>query len=92
MGNISERTLKEAVKRVMQRIQLLPEWLRRSGHYGLALLFVAMAAVLRWAMPDVLGPTPFLAFYLAWVGAAAFGGLGPGSTRGRALGICRSHP
>jgi PAS domain S-box-containing protein len=28
-------------------------------------------------LPGVLGPNPFIAFYLAWVGAAAFGGLGP---------------
>jgi PAS domain S-box-containing protein len=52
--------------------------MRRLRYYGLALLFVAAAAALRWALPGVLGPTPFLAFYLAWVGAAAFGGLGPG--------------
>ena len=26
----------------------------------------------------MLGPIPFLVFYLAWVGAAVFGGLGPG--------------
>ncbi len=53
-------------------------WMRRLRYYGLALVFVAAAAMLRWAMPGVLGLTPFLAFYLAWVGAAAFGGLGPG--------------
>ncbi len=56
----------------------LPAWLRRLGYYGLALLFVAVAALLRWALSDVLRPTPFLVFYLAWVGAAAFGGFGPG--------------
>jgi PAS domain S-box-containing protein len=37
-----------------------------------------MAAGLRWALPESLGPTPFLAFYMAWVAAAAFGGFGPG--------------
>jgi PAS domain S-box-containing protein len=54
----------------------------------LALLFVAAAAVLRWALPEVLGPTPFLAFYLAWVGAAAFGGLGPGLLATAASWLC----
>jgi PAS domain S-box-containing protein len=88
MRNISERPVKEAVKGAMQRMRLLPEWSRRSGHYGLALLFVAMAAMLRWALPDVLGPTPFLAFYLAWVGAAAFGGLGPGLLAVAASWLC----
>jgi len=57
---------------------LLPGWLRRLGYYALALLFVAVAAALRWALSDALSVTPFLVFYLAWVGAAAFGGLGPG--------------
>jgi signal transduction histidine kinase len=57
---------------------LLPGWLRRLGYYGLALLFVTVAATLRWAMGDTLSPAPTLVFYLAWVGAAAFGGLGPG--------------
>ena len=78
MRNISERSPTEEAGGEVQGVERLPGWFRRLGHYGLALLFVAMAAVLRWALPDVLGPTPFLAFYLAWVGAAAFGGLGPG--------------
>jgi PAS domain S-box-containing protein len=60
----------------------------RLGYYGLALLFVAAAAALRWALPEVLGPTPFLAFYLAWVGAAAFGGLGPGLLATAASWLC----
>jgi PAS domain S-box-containing protein len=65
-----------------------PGWMRRLGYYGLALLFVAAAAALRWALPEVLGPTPFLAFYLAWVGAAAFGGLGPGLLATMASWLC----
>jgi len=65
-----------------------PGWIRRLGPYGLALLFVAAAAVLRWALPEVLGPTPFLAFYLAWVGAAALGGLGPGLLATAASCLC----
>ncbi len=34
------------------------------------------------------GPTPFLVFYLAWVGAAAFGGLGPGLLATAASWVC----
>ncbi len=67
---------------------LLPGWLRRLGHYGLALLFVAAVAVLRWALSDALSPTPFLIFYLAWVGAAVFGGLGPGLLATVASWVC----
>jgi len=63
---------------VQQATPLFPRWLGRLGYYGLALLFVAIAATVRWALGDVLSPTPGLVFYLAWVGAAAFGGLGPG--------------
>jgi len=51
-------------------------------------LFVAVAAILRWILPGVLGPTPFLVFYLAWVGAAAFGGLGPGLLATAASWVC----
>ncbi len=67
---------------------LLPGWLRRLGYYALALLFVAVAAALRWALPDALSLTPFLVFYLAWVGAAAFGGLGPGLLATVASWLC----
>jgi PAS domain S-box-containing protein len=35
-----------------------------------------------------LDPTPFLAFYLAWVAAAAFGGLGPGLLATAASWLC----
>ncbi len=52
--------------------------IHRWKDYGLALLLVAAAVTVCWALPNVLGPTLYLAFYLAWVGAAAFGGLGPG--------------
>ncbi len=69
---------KEDAREGMQGTSLLPTWLRRLGGYGLALLLVGMAVLLHWALWDVLSPTPFLIFYLAWVGAAAFGGLGPG--------------
>ncbi len=58
------------------------------GRYGLALLCVALAAALRGALPEALGPTPFLAFYLAWVAAAAFGGLGPGLVAMAASWLC----
>lgn len=56
----------------------LPPWLSRLGQYALALLFVATADLLRWAWADVLRFAPALVFYLAWAGAAACGGLGPG--------------
>jgi hypothetical protein len=60
----------------------------RLRYYGLALLFVGGAALLRWALSDVLRPAPSLIFYLAWVGAAAFGGLGPGLLATVASWLC----
>lgn len=69
-------------------VAVLPSWMRRLGYYGLALLFVAAAVVVRWELRDVLSPTPFLVFYLAWVGAAAFGGLGPGLLATMASWLC----
>jgi PAS domain S-box-containing protein len=71
----------------MDRMRL-PPWLRRGGDYGLALLFVAAATLLRWVLSDVLKPVPTLVFYLAWVGAAAFGGLGPGLLATVASWLC----
>jgi len=56
--------------------------------YVLAVAVTAGAALLRWALPEALGPTPFLAFYLAWVGAAVFGGLGPGLLATAASWLC----
>jgi PAS domain S-box-containing protein len=88
MRNVSERSPKDEAKGVMRYMARLPGWFRYLGYYGLALLFVAAAAILRWALPDALGPTPFLAFYLAWVGAAAFGGLGPGLLATAASWLC----
>jgi PAS domain S-box-containing protein len=73
----------------MMRLEtMFPRWVHRLGYYGLALFFVAAAAALRWALPEVLGSAPFLAFYLAWVGAAAFGGLGPGLLATVASWLC----
>ncbi len=66
------------IEEAMQDRPAFPAWLGRLGFYGLALLLVGVAALLRWTLWDVLSPTPFLVFYLAWVAAAAFGGLGPG--------------
>jgi PAS domain S-box-containing protein len=63
-------------------------WLIRLRYYGLALLFVGGAALLRWALSDALRPAPSLVFYLAWVGAAAFGGLGPGLLATVASWLC----
>jgi PAS domain S-box-containing protein len=49
-----------------------------AGRYGLALLAVALSALLRWLMPDVLSRAPYLGFYPAVVVAAALGGVWPG--------------
>ncbi|MCL5281770.1 MAG: PAS domain S-box protein [Planctomycetes bacterium] len=65
-----------------------PVWLGRLRYYGLALLFVGGAAVLRGALSEALSPAPTLIFYLAWVGAAAFGGLGPGLLATAASWLC----
>jgi PAS domain S-box-containing protein len=78
MSNVSNFRLRPRLEEMMRRGTALPGWVRRSGYYGLALLFVAAAALLRWELREVLSPVPTLVFYLAWVGAAAFGGLGPG--------------
>jgi signal transduction histidine kinase len=49
------------------------------SRYGLALLVVALALLLRWAFWPVLGPElPFLFFWPAVMIAARYGGLGPG--------------
>ncbi len=88
MRNTMSRSPKGMVEEIVRRMGALPAWLRRSAHYTLALLFVAAAATLRWALPDALGPTPFLAFYLAWVGAAVFGGAGPGLLATVASWLC----
>jgi len=63
-------------------------WLR----YFLAIALTALAACLRWALPDLLAhTTPYLAFYLAVLAAAVLGGAGPGllATLGSALCIAR---
>jgi K+-sensing histidine kinase KdpD len=49
-----------------------------TGRYGVALLAVALSAMLRWLMPDVLSRAPYLGFYPAVVVAAMLGGLWPG--------------
>ena len=48
------------------------------GRYVLALIFVGLAILFRWAQGDILKETPYLAFYPAVVLAAAVGGFGPG--------------
>ncbi|HVL35337.1 MAG TPA: HAMP domain-containing sensor histidine kinase [Burkholderiales bacterium] len=57
-----------------------PDATRRLAYrYGIALLAVAAAALLRWALQPILGATPpYNTFFLAVVVAAAAGGLGPG--------------
>ena len=88
MSNVSHPGLIAQSERMMRQEAAFPRWMRPLGRYGLALVLVAAAAALRWALPEVLGPTPFLAFYLAWVGAAAFGGLGPGLLATVASWLC----
>jgi hypothetical protein len=54
-------------------------WFRRRGYrYGIAVLATALGAMLQSALPEVLGRTPFLAFYPAVVAAGGFGGMGRG--------------
>ena len=79
---------KEGTKEGGRGVSLFPVWLRRLRGYGLALLFVGAAVTLRGAFPNSLSPTPFLVFYLALVGAAAFGGLGPGLLATVASWLC----
>ncbi len=88
MSNVFTRGLRAKLEEMMRSVTRLPGWTRRLGYYGLALLFVAAAATLRWALWDVLSPAPTLVFYLAWVGAAAFGGLGPGLLATVASWLC----
>ncbi len=80
--------LRATLEEIGRSVPALPNWVRRMGRYVLALLFVAAAVMLRWALGDVLSPVPALVFYLAWVGAAAFGGLGPGLLATAASWLC----
>ncbi len=52
--------------------------LHSVGRYAVAIGAVGVATAVRWALPEILSPTPYLVFYPAVVAAAAFGGLGPG--------------
>jgi PAS domain S-box-containing protein len=88
MTDAFNRGLRAKPVKLLRPGTAFPKWVRWLARYGLALLFVAASATLRWMLPDVLGPTPFLAFYLAWVGAAAFGGLGPGLLATAASWLC----
>ncbi len=88
MDNASHRRSRAKLEEVKQLVTISPNWMRRLGYYGLALLFVAVAVMLRWELREVLSPAPTLVFYLAWVGAAAFGGLGPGLLATMASWLC----
>ncbi len=88
MTNVFKLRSKPRLAKQRRRKGVRPQWLSRLGYYGLALLFVAAAAMLHGALPQVLGATPLLAFYLAWVGAAVFGGLGPGLLAALASWLC----
>lgn len=46
--------------------------------YLVVLILTALAAAMRWAMPQTLEGTPFLVFYPVVVVSAALGGAGPG--------------
>ncbi len=58
-----------------KRVKPLHHW---TARYGLALVAVGLSALLRWAMPDVLGHAQYLGFYPAVVVAAILCGAGPG--------------
>jgi K+-sensing histidine kinase KdpD len=88
MNNASNRRLRAKLEEIRRLVTVSPDWMPRLGYYGLALLFVGVAALLRLALRDVLSPTPTLVFYLAWVGAAAFGGLRPGLLATVASWLC----
>jgi PAS domain S-box-containing protein len=60
------------------RVSRLVALRARYGGYALALVATALTAVMRWLLPGVLAPAPYLAFYPAVVLAAAVGGFGPG--------------
>jgi len=49
---------------------------------------VALAALVRWTLGDVLNTAPLLVFFLAWVATTAFGGLGPVLTATLASWVC----
>ena len=88
MSDLFSRGSRAKLEQMRRSVAVLPSWMRRLGYYGLALLFVAAAVILRWELRDVLSATPTLVFYLAWVGAAAFGGLGPGLLATAASWLC----
>ena len=52
--------------------------IRILSGYGLALAATGVSAVVRWLLPGVLSPVPYLGFYPAVVVSAALGGVGPG--------------
>jgi signal transduction histidine kinase/CheY-like chemotaxis protein len=66
-------------------------WRSGAMRYGVALLVIVLATVVRWALQPVMGAVPpYITFYLAIVAAAAFGGCGPGllaTAAGLVLGI-----
>jgi PAS domain S-box-containing protein len=59
--------------------------------YGVAIILVLLATVLRFPMQSLLGDTvPFLLYFPAVLGAAWFGGFGPGIAAG-ILGALAAH-
>ena len=64
-------------------------WMSQPGTgCVLAIVFVSLAALLRWTLPGVLARTPFLAFYPAVVAAAMLGGFGPGMVATAVSALC----
>jgi len=65
------------------------DWTKRPWmDYGIAIAVTSLAALLRWALPAALEPTPFLVFYPALVAAAMLGGFGPGMVATAASSLC----
>ena len=62
--------------------------LATAVRYAVAAGCVALAVLLRWSLPGVLGNTPYLAFYPAVVAAAGFAGMGPGLLAAVASALC----
>lgn len=74
------RSWKETLGRTAPAVSGFSVWRRRVGHYGLALLLVALSTVLRLALTRLVGPglPTYITFYPFVMLAALIGGWGPG--------------
>lgn len=77
---LSEESLDERLGSLvtLQWLTERPPLTRRFVRYSIAVAAIALSALLRWALPDILSRAPYLGFYPAVVVAAIFGGIGPG--------------